>query len=131
MGVGEVAHGDVDAVCERKGALVGDVGPVACGDEGGDGAEVGIGVGGDIFVKVELFLGELAGAAADELEGKRNKEEFGVGGAGFLEDFDGLLVVAAEEGPAGCHGVDGGWVFWVGFAVDAAGVVPGCFAPAA
>lgn len=131
LGVGEVAHGDVDAVCEGEGALVGDVGPVACGDEGGDGAEIGIGVGGDVFVKVELFLGELAGAAADELEGEGDEEEFGVGCAGFLEDFNGLLVVAAEEGPTGCHGVDGGRVFGVGFAVDATGVVAGGFAPAA
>lgn len=69
----KVAHGDVRAVREGQGALVGNEGPVAGGDEGRDGAQVGVRLGGDRVVKVELLLGKLLVAAVDELQRERDE----------------------------------------------------------
>lgn len=127
----EVAHGDVGAVGEREGALVGDERPVARRDEGGDGAQVGVCLGGDGVVKVELLLGELLVAAVDELQREGDEEEFWVGGAGRLEDVNGVCGVASEHGPARGHGVHWRRDVGVWLKVDRVGVVGLVVAPAA
>lgn len=130
MAIVKVSYGDDGTVCEREGALVRNGAPVSSCDEGRDGTEVGVCFGGHGVVELEMFLGEVFASSAEELEGQGDEEEFGVNGAGFLEDGDGLLGITAEECAGSHHGVDGCGILGICFAVHAVGVVSLRVAPA-
>lgn len=119
----KVAHGDKGAVAQGQGPLACDEGPVARRDEGRDGAQVRVGLGGDDFVKVEwlllLFIIVVVrrctpsafafAASACELEREGDEEELWVGFAAFFEDPHGFLRIAPEQGEGRHPRVPGGY----------------------
>lgn len=103
--------------------MIGDLCPVACGYEGGYGAEVRVCLGSNVLVKVKLLFDLLFASSTNELQSQRDKQKFWVCRARGLEDLNSLLRISPEQGASRHHSVDRRWILRARSPAETLGVV--------